>query len=434
MKQAFQFRSSIFSILLSILIFAFSNANATSLTVIRDAETEILLTEIATTLFSAADIRHSKPQIVIYKDSNINAFVIDKNHIFISSKLITTYDSPEIIAGVMAHEIGHIKANHLFLTKSKMKDLKKTQLFTLLAGLGVSLLAGTPDPLLASALSASAVAQDQFLSFSRSQETHADTIGINLLHKTKISSVGLETLLSDFNKREKLFFKEEMQYFRTHPMSSERLRLIYSNRNRDNSYFSEDFLLKYKRACHKMRILLKEDNRMPSDPYLKAVYLSSNHKFQDLLNLELDQNDPFSLELIAEAYYGIGDKENAVKYIEQAYSKQKKSVVIAIEYAFFLITADKDLDKAINLLESAIHKEKDSLFIWHYLGIAHEKSGNTSQAMACYAYQHFLSNRIPLATQFLAKVKKEDLDKKFLERVQNLQERIIEHTKAKKQQ
>ncbi len=80
---------------------------------IRDAEIEEFLRDVTIPIAKAADLNYNNIKIFIIKDSNINAFVSGGQNIFINTGLITKFKKPGAIIGVIAHEIGHIKAGHL---------------------------------------------------------------------------------------------------------------------------------------------------------------------------------------------------------------------------------------------------------------------------------------------------------------------------------
>lgn len=78
------------------------------LLVIRDAETETLLRTLANPLFRAAGLDANLIRIILIRDDAINSFVSTGNRMFIHTGPIEWADSALVLAGVIAHETGHV--------------------------------------------------------------------------------------------------------------------------------------------------------------------------------------------------------------------------------------------------------------------------------------------------------------------------------------
>ncbi|MGB8487936.1 MAG: M48 family metalloprotease, partial [Xanthobacteraceae bacterium] len=84
-----------------------------SLPVIRDAETEQLLSDYTAPILRAAGLSHQNIHPVIINDRAFNAFVMDAKHIFVNAGALVDSKTPNQIIGVLAHETGHIAGGHL---------------------------------------------------------------------------------------------------------------------------------------------------------------------------------------------------------------------------------------------------------------------------------------------------------------------------------
>ena len=102
----------------------FCRANANNLNIIRDAETENFLKEISLTLIKDNNLELDKIKFFVDNKDFINAFVIPGQKIFITKGLIMKSKQTEDIAGVIAHEIGHILGGHF---SNKIKAMEKHQ-------------------------------------------------------------------------------------------------------------------------------------------------------------------------------------------------------------------------------------------------------------------------------------------------------------------
>ena len=77
---------------------------------VRDTELESGLQQLMAPLLEAADYPPNSIAIRIIINPDYNAFVAGKKIIYLNSGLILSAGSTEEIIGVIAHEIGHIKA------------------------------------------------------------------------------------------------------------------------------------------------------------------------------------------------------------------------------------------------------------------------------------------------------------------------------------
>lgn len=72
-----------------------------------------IICDLKNRLCTANKIDTADIQIHLFKDMEVNAFAIPGGHIVVNSALITYCDNPDMLAGVVAHEIGHIERGHI---------------------------------------------------------------------------------------------------------------------------------------------------------------------------------------------------------------------------------------------------------------------------------------------------------------------------------
>ena len=142
---------------------------------------------------------------LVFNSEMINAFTVPGGNILISSGLITFCDSPEELAAVMAHEMGHVEERHVI-----SRLIKELGLDILTSG--DQYVIGEVTGLLTST------------SFDRKQEEEADLFAAELLER---SSIEPRTLATFFRKLEEESDNELMKHFEiisTHPNLSSRIR------------------------------------------------------------------------------------------------------------------------------------------------------------------------------------------------------------------
>jgi Zn-dependent protease with chaperone function len=140
-------------------------------------------------------------KLFVIKEGDPNAFAVPGRRIVVFSGLIERARSPEMLAGVLAHEMGHVELNHPM--RGLIHQLGLGAALTLI--FGDSSLAGVGHLALA-------------LSYSRDMEREADQHGIELLQKAGIRADGMsaffEVIRADV---EKGIFSGLPEFLSTHP-------------------------------------------------------------------------------------------------------------------------------------------------------------------------------------------------------------------------
>lgn len=156
--------------------------------------------------------------IKVIDSPEINAFTIPGGRIYINIGLISFCDSPEQLAAVLAHEIGHIEKRH---SVSKLiKEFGINLLFTIISGGNTVLLT---DLFHATASTA----------FDRSYEKETDQFALNLLEEAKISPTAMASFFRKLN-RENLGYDERIEFLMTHPQNNARIKSPLNYKTRDD--------------------------------------------------------------------------------------------------------------------------------------------------------------------------------------------------------
>ena len=96
-------------IILLVTTFFFFSVKSSNLNIIRDAETENFLKEIAYILIKDNNLDLNNLKFFIDNQDFVNAFVIPGQKIFLTKGLLMKSKNIEDLAGVIAHEIGHMR-------------------------------------------------------------------------------------------------------------------------------------------------------------------------------------------------------------------------------------------------------------------------------------------------------------------------------------
>ena len=149
----------------------------------------------------------------VIEDSSINAFAIPGGHVYVNTGLLKNADNVAEVAGVIAHEVGHITQYHgrdLFLEKSAFEY----------AG---SILFG--DSASVAAALANMVGSMTFLKYSRTNEFEADSCAVAYATLAGVNPAGMKKFLQKLRDR----YGEEpaiFEPFSTHPPLSDRIDAV----------------------------------------------------------------------------------------------------------------------------------------------------------------------------------------------------------------
>ena len=189
---------------------------------VRDAEIEQLLRDYSDPLLRAAGLVPSRIGIGVINDRNLNAFVTNGQNMYIHTGLILEAEQPNMVIGVIAHEIGHITGGHLARGAEARAKAQGPALIGTILGLG-SILAGAGDIGMALIAGSRQIALRNYLTYNRGQEAAADVTALQLLEATGQSPQGIIGMMNQLASQEILAEVYQDPYARSHPMSRDRV-------------------------------------------------------------------------------------------------------------------------------------------------------------------------------------------------------------------
>jgi Zn-dependent protease with chaperone function len=115
----------------------------------------------------------------VFPDEDANAFAAPGNRIVLLDGLLQEAESPDEVAGVLAHEMAHARARHA--TRGLLRAMGLQTLVGMLLG-------GSPDIMQSGAQFGTVLVA---LSYSRRDEAEADAVGMTLLERANLRTDGL---------------------------------------------------------------------------------------------------------------------------------------------------------------------------------------------------------------------------------------------------
>ena len=176
-------------------------------TVIKDKEVVNSVDSIVNRICKGSEIERKSVQVHILKSTDVNAFALPGGHLVVLSGLINDAESPEALAGVLAHEIAHIERKHV--SKKLVKELG----ITALAGIAAGGAGGEVVKQAVKTLSSSA--------FDRKMEKEADLKAVDYMVNAQIDPMPFSALMDQFAEDQSELLTD-LSWLSTHPDSKER--------------------------------------------------------------------------------------------------------------------------------------------------------------------------------------------------------------------
>ena len=398
---------------LGALYLAPGDAAAQKMTFIRDAEIENTLRRLSEPIFAAAGLDPSSVRIHIVNDSTLNAFVTGGMNIFLHTGLLLRTESPEQLAGVIAHETGHISGGHLAKLSGALGDARARSIIGFVLG-GAAAVAGRPDVGAVLAQSGAHIGQRSLLQFTRTQESAADQAAVRFLDASKISSIGLLEFLDVLGDQDLLSRSRQDAYVRTHPLTRQRIEFLTDYVKK--SPFSDSRLTgKIAEGHRRMRAKLAAFLNPPSrtlrltdkgDGSTVARYARAIAQFRqanmvpalELIEglIKTEPNNPYFRELKGQMLFENGRGSEAIGPYEKAVDLAPDSALLRLGLAQAQLEQnDRSLiGPAIANLKTAIIIEPTSSFAWRQLGIAHGRNGQMGESALALAEEAIRLRRL----------------------------------------
>lgn len=380
---------------LAFLALAAFPSRAEGINIISDDETELFLQNITKPLFKEAKIPFNRNKLYIVNDNSLNAFVADGNNLFINTGTIIAADSPDEISGVIAHEAGHITGGHIIRQKIKNQALQQASLASLLLAGTTAAVSGRADVGMAIALGSQTSLLTNYTAYRTEQERSADETAIRLLTQTRQSPEGMLAFMKKINKQNSLNGIEETLYFRTHPVTRERISFFEKSLASSPYTSQNDNLEQFKRVKAKLIAFLAAPEytlkRYPlGDTSTAARYARAIAYFKKLdvtkalsvINglIEEEPNNPFFRELKGQIYMETGKVHDAKLEYRKALSLLPNSALLQISLAQAVLEdnpTSEELKSVVKALNKSVINKPSSL-AWMLLSRAYGSLGETA--------------------------------------------------------
>ncbi len=296
---------------------------------------------------------HTNVNYVLVADSSINAFVTGENIVFIHSGLIEKAKNAGALQGVIAHELGHIAANHILQQEVHAKQAMLGALASAALGIGAAA-AGGGQAAAAIMMGGQAGAIQSMLAHTRTQEAEADNRALAALKGAGISAQGMVDMFTTLRTESQLSYDSPPPWLVTHPLPPERLAtLTRATQNESDQLKSglakSENSIDFARLQAKVMaltsspgaVLRKHRSTTEVDRYAMALAYVAQGKF-DFADrhltelLKLNPKDPYYRELTAKIALQKGDLGAAHIIYRQLVNEHPDYFLFRYQYAEIL--------------------------------------------------------------------------------------------------
>jgi len=406
---------------------------------VNDLEINDYIKNLGQRLASYSDQPDKKFHFFVIKVPSINAFAGPDAYIGIHTGLIIAASNESELAGVLSHEISHVTQRHLARAMTESNTSPAAMFASILAGI----LLASKNPQAGAALiygGQAAMLQSQ-INFTRANEHEADRIGIGVLRDAGINPQGMasffETLLQQSERNNVM---AQMEYLRTHPLSTTRIAEAKSRIAAEDSTLpsdSLDFQLARARTLvntsnnpaeiiDQLKALPGDQRNLVSDYTLGLAYIGDDQADKAIplfRRLQKSSSHPWIQLALVDAFYHNHQKQAALTILQNLNSLYPNYLPVSIRYARLLIDLHKS-DQAIRLMNLQLRSQKQTV-VYATLAKAYFSSGQSSLAMEATSYEYELDGYLNLAAQQLKNaLKQEPLDITTRQRLESRLEKI----------
>ncbi|MES2861272.1 MAG: M48 family metalloprotease [Pseudomonadota bacterium] len=385
---------------------------------IRDTEIEGIIRGWSDPVFDAMGLEPSEVEVLLVNDPELNAFATRGRIIGINTGLILKTEDPNQLLGVLAHEAGHVKNRHTLRDGAQQAGMQPFLMSMALGALAV--VAGAPDAGVALMASGQYFGALNSLRYIQSQEGEADITAQRGLEAAGESGRGLVEFFENFRSQEVFSDARRYPYFRSHPLSGQRIEALRRPVEAASHYGhvdSPERLAQHALILAKIHAFMdppnttlraypESDTSFPGR-YARAIAWYRDGQTQKALDatdalIAEDADNPYLWELKGQILFEEGRAREAIDAHRESVRLAPEAPLLRVNLAHALIETNdaSNLNEAINQLKFATAREEDNTLAWRLLSQAYASQGKEGEARLASAEFYFAAGGQEQATQF----------------------------------
>lgn len=187
------------------------------LPLVRDAATNQYVTQLGRQIAAQADQRGIQYTFYVVNSDVVNAFSLPGGYVYINRGIIERADNVSQLAGVLAHEIGHVAECHGVEQAQRAQNAN-----TALSVLYGVLMRRNPSTVEQAGIQVGGSAV--FAGYSRTAEREADHVAVSYMIRSGYNPNGLPQFFNKLMTEQQRQPSKVEQWFATHPLTQERIQ------------------------------------------------------------------------------------------------------------------------------------------------------------------------------------------------------------------
>ena len=385
--------------------------------IVRDAETEQLLRDYMAPILRAAGISGNASRIILVNDRSFNAFVANGQKIFINVGVLLDAETPNEVAGVLAHEIGHIQGGHLARLRQELTKAKVLSVIGMLAGTGAVVgasqsggrVGNSGSGAMGAITGSGELVRRSLLAYQRSEEQAADQAAVRYLTAIGQSPNGMLKTFRRFNDAAIFRTSSLDPYLFSHPLPAERIAQL-ETLAKQSPHFAKKDDPRLQARHDLMRAKLfgfierpetvgrrypLKDASAPAR-YARAVQAYKSGRLTEALSnidslIREQPGNAYFWELKGQALLESGRARDAIEPLRRSVSLAPGAVPIRAMLGHALVAANEPrfVDEAIRELSNASTRDPEFAEAFQHLATAYGRKGNIGMAELASAQAFF---------------------------------------------
>lgn len=338
----------------------------------------------------------------VLNDPTINAVTLPGGFIGVNSGMFLASDNEDELAGVMAHETGHVTQRHIARAVEDQKNHSLLDLATILGAVLVAMKTADPNIAMGTLATAEGSIIQHQINFTRSQEEEADRVGIQILAHSGFSPAGMIDFFQKMQNNSALNGYDQIpEFLMDHPLDLTRMSYL-KERAQDLHVSPKPESRDYALMKARLRVLETDDPDKTRKFFLAGVdtqrgwnqeamryglslidtQLNRDAEAITLMqHLESQYQDVVAFHIgLAEAQMSAGKTKQAIAAYNESMQLFPDSLPLTLTYADDLINSnapDKALSILLNLPDINNNGDGEALRL---MAKAYDKAGNTADS------------------------------------------------------
>lgn len=186
---------------------------------VRDPVTVNYVRDLGEKLVEASAPSPFEFRFYVIEDEQLNAFAVPGGAIYVHTGLIMAVQDASELAGVMAHEIGHVTARHVAQMARRGRN---TGLISQIGTILIAILTGSQLGAQAGSVVTGMAAQAYMSTYTQDAEREADRLGIDTMIRAGFDPNGMISMFETL-KRDSAGRVRGPQFLSSHPATDERI-------------------------------------------------------------------------------------------------------------------------------------------------------------------------------------------------------------------